>query len=95
MKKLISNAVGALLVASALFSQAVHAASDCEAKAIGKNGKPLAGAAKTAFVKKCETQAPGAAPAASACAEKAVSKSGKSLAGAAKNAFIKKCEAGG
>ena len=30
------------------------AASDCEAKAIGKNGKPLAGAAKVSFMKKCE-----------------------------------------
>lgn len=29
------------------------AASDCEAKSIGKNGKPLAGAAKAAFMKKC------------------------------------------
>ena len=28
----------------------------CEAKAIGKNGKPLAGAAKTAFMKKCQSQ---------------------------------------
>ena len=26
----------------------------CESKAMGKDGKPLAGAAKTAFMKKCE-----------------------------------------
>lgn len=35
------------------------AASDCEAKAIGKNGKPLAGAAKAASIKKCEKDAKG------------------------------------
>ena len=33
------------------------AAADCEAKAIDKNGKPLAGAAKASFVKKCEKDA--------------------------------------
>ena len=26
----------------------------CESKAIGKDGKPLAGAAKTSFLKKCK-----------------------------------------
>lgn len=70
---------------------AVAADSGCEAKAIGKNGKPLAGAAKTAFVKKCEKNA--ATASASTCEEKAVSKAGKPLAGAAKAASIKKCEA--
>jgi hypothetical protein len=29
----------------------------CELKAIDKNGKPLAGAAKTSFMKKCESEA--------------------------------------
>ena len=33
------------------------AAGDCEAKAVGKDGKPLAGAAKTASIKKCEADA--------------------------------------
>ena len=33
------------------------APSDCEAKAVDKNGKPLHGAAKTAFMKKCEAGA--------------------------------------
>lgn len=32
-------------------------ASDCEAKALGSNGKPLVGAAKAAFIKKCEADA--------------------------------------
>jgi hypothetical protein len=29
----------------------------CEPKAIDKNGKPLAGAAKASFMKKCESEA--------------------------------------
>ncbi|TRZ91322.1 MAG: hypothetical protein D4R84_14435 [Rhodocyclaceae bacterium] len=65
------------------------AASDCEAKAIDKNGKPLAGAAKASSIKKCEGEAKSAA---SDCEAKAVSKNGKPLAGAAKAASIKKCE---
>lgn len=56
----------------------------CESKAVGKDGKPLAGAAKTSFVKKCKLDA---------CASKAVSSEGKPLAGAAKASFLKKCEA--
>ena len=45
----------ALLAAFAGVS--AHAASDCEAKAVSKDGKPLAGAAKTSFMKKCEADA--------------------------------------
>lgn len=62
--------------------------ASCDAKAIDKNGKPLAGAAKNSFMKKCTKEA--AAP---ACAAKAIDKNGKALAGAAKNSFMKKCEA--
>lgn len=32
---------------------AAAAAGDCESRAVGKNGKPLHGAAKAAFMKKC------------------------------------------
>ncbi|MDP2169909.1 MAG: hypothetical protein Q8J96_05750 [Rhodocyclaceae bacterium] len=95
MKYLLSTA--ALLFASQLaFAQATAAAplaNDCAARAISKDGKPLAGAAKTAFMKKCAADA-GKPAAASDCAAKAVSKDGKPLYGAAKNAFIKKCEKG-
>jgi len=59
----------------------------CEAKAVGKDGKPLAGAAKNSFMKKCEAEMK------PACEEKAVDKNGKKLAGAAKTSFMKKCEA--
>ncbi|MBA3033787.1 MAG: hypothetical protein KKF85_07240 [Gammaproteobacteria bacterium] len=94
MKYLLSTA--ALLVASQLaFAQAPAAASmanDCAARAISKDGKPLAGAAKTAFVKKCAGEAGKPAAAPGGCEAKAVSKDGKPLHGAAKAAFIKKCE---
>ena len=50
-----------LIAACALFAgQAFAADATCEAKAVDKNGKPLAGAAKSSFVKKC--QADGADP---------------------------------
>ena len=56
----------------------------CEAKAVGKDGKPLAGAAKTRFIKKCMKDD---------CETKAVGSDGKKLSGAAKNSFMKKCQA--
>jgi hypothetical protein len=57
----------------------------CETKAIGKDGKPLAGAAKTSFMKKCTHDA---------CDAKAIGSDGKKLSGAAKTSFMKKCESG-
>ena len=79
MKKVI------LAVAVSLFAIGSALADDtCDSKAVGKDGKPLAGAAKTAFVKKCK---------ADACTPKAVGSDGKPLAGAAKASFLKKCEA--
>jgi hypothetical protein len=56
----------------------------CESKAISKDGKPLSGAAKTSFIKKCK---------ADACEVKAIGSDGRKLAGAAKTSFMKKCEA--
>jgi hypothetical protein len=89
MKKYLITA--ALLCASQ-FALAQASPADCEAKAIGKNGKPLAGAAKNSFMKKCTGEAKAQAPAAqSTCEEKAVSKDGKPLHGAAKSTFMKKC----
>lgn len=85
MTKSIAFILAALIGASA-FAQAPVAAS-CEAKAAEKK---LAGAAKTSFVKKCESDAGApAASAAQACEAKAAE---KKLAGAAKNSFVKKCE---
>ena len=59
------------------------AQATCESKAVSKDGKPLAGAAKTSFIKKCRVDA---------CEGKAVSKDGKPLSGAAKKSFMTKCE---
>jgi hypothetical protein len=90
MKKTLLTA---LITACSLFAAQVYAAdAGCEAKAVDKNGKPLAGAAKTASIKKCEGAAAGGAGS-SACEAKAVDKNGKPLAGAAKASSIKKCNA--
>ncbi len=79
----------ALITACGLMAGSAYAAdAACEAKAVDKNGKPLAGAAKTSFMKKCEGEA-----GAGSCEAKAVDKNGKALAGAAKASSIKKCEA--
>lgn len=98
MKKLFITA--ALVFASQFaFAQAAAPTGDCEAKAIGKNGKPLAGAAKTTFMKKCmadagaATATPAAAAGTADCEAKAIGKNGKPLAGAAKTTFMKKCTA--
>jgi len=85
MRNLIVVAIASLFFATT----AIAADAGCEAKAVDKNGKPLAGAAKAASIKKCEKEA-AAAP---SCESKAIDKNGKPLAGAAKAASIKKCEA--
>ena len=61
-------------------------AQSCESRAVGSDGKPLAGAAKNSFMTKCKKDA------AAACETKAVGSDGKILAGAAKASFMKKCE---
>ena len=80
MKKLYLIAVLATFAAGSAFAQ-----ETCDTKAVGKDGKALAGAAKTSFMKKCM---------ADDCATKAVGSDGKKLAGAAKTSFMKKCESG-
>ena len=74
-----------ILLAALITSFAVGSAmaQSCETKAMGKDGKALAGAAKTSFMKKCKMDA---------CEGKAMGKDGKPLSGAAKNSFIAKCE---
>jgi hypothetical protein len=58
-------------------------AQSCESKAVSAEGKPLRGAAKMSFMKKCKQDA---------CESKAVSADGKPLHGAAKNSFMAKCK---
>ena len=52
-------------------------------QSVGKDGKPLAGAALKSFMTKCTKDA---------CEPKAIDKNSKPLAGAAKSSFMKKCE---
>jgi hypothetical protein len=80
--------IGIAAACLALLASPAFAAGECEAKAVSKDGKPLAGAAKTSFMKKCEKEA-GGAP--SAMCEK--SAADKKLAGAAKTSHLKKCAA--
>ena len=78
MRGILLAAVIASFTMGTAFAQ-----ESCETKAVGKDGKALAGAAKTSFMKKCKAES---------CATKAMSSDGKPLAGAAKNSFMKKCE---
>ena len=55
----------------------------CASKAVGKNGKPLVGAAKNSFMTKCKREA---------CTPKAIGSDGKPLKGAAKRSFMTKCQ---
>src|ERR1700722_15526144 len=55
------------------------ASQSCDSQAVSANGKPLHGAAKMSFVKKCKRDA---------CGSKAVSAEGKPLHRAAKNSFM-------
>jgi hypothetical protein len=81
MKRIVLAAMISLLAASFATAQG----ATCASKAVGSDGKPLAGVAKTAFLNKCKRDA---------CEPKAVDKNGKALVGAAKTSFMKKCEAG-
>ena len=70
----------ALLISSFAIGPAL--AQSCTTKAMSKDGKPLAGAAKASFMKKC-------------CEDSAMGSDGKKLAGAAKTSYLQKCEKGG
>jgi hypothetical protein len=83
-RKMLKRVILATVIAAFTVGTAM-AQETCESKAVGKDGKPLAGAAKTSFMKKCM---------ADQCATKAVGSDGKPLAGAAKTSFMKKCEKG-
>jgi hypothetical protein len=69
------------LIASCFVGTAL--AQSCESKAVSAEGKPLHGAAKVSFVRKCKRDA---------CEGQAVSAQGKPLHGAAKNSFMAKCK---
>jgi hypothetical protein len=73
----------ALAASIAFFPIGTAMAQSCESQAVSTTGKPLHGAAKNSFVKKCKKDA---------CESKAVSAEGKPLHGAAKNSFMAKCK---
>jgi hypothetical protein len=72
----------AALVLSLNFASA-SAQGTCESRAVSREGKPLAGAAKASFLKKCKRDT---------CQTKAVGRDGRSLVGAAKKSFMQKCQ---
>lgn len=75
MARIIATAI----LASLLGIGSAMAQDSCATKAVSKDGKPLAGAARTNSIKKC-------------CEAKAVSADGKPLSGAAKTSSVKKCK---
>ena len=77
MKSVLIAAFLTILGVASVFAQT------CESKAVGSDGKPLAGAAKKSFLQKCKKDA---------CEPKAVDSTGKPLKGAAKKSFLTKCE---
>jgi len=80
MKRILLAGIIAMFAVGSAVAQ-----ETCETKAVSTDGKPLAGAAKTSFMKKCMTET---------CEVKAVGSDGKKLSGAAKTSFMKKCESG-
>jgi hypothetical protein len=54
MKFIQTTLIAACLMLTGTAAISEEAATGCEAKAVSKAGKPLAGAAKAAFMKKCE-----------------------------------------
>ena len=94
--KIEAKPAAAAAAPAAPSAPAAAAGGDCETQAVGKNGKPLHGAAKNAFMKKCTGDAKGVMPvkgtaANSDCEAQALDKNGKPLHGAAKSTFMKKC----
>jgi hypothetical protein len=76
----MARIIAAAVLASLLGLGSAAAQDSCATQATSKDGKPLAGAARTSAIKKC-------------CETAAVSKDGKPLAGAAKASSVKKCQA--
>ena len=75
MPRIVATAIlGSLFAIGTAMAQ-----GSCATKAVGKDAKPLAGAARTSSIKKC-------------CEDSAVGANGKPLSGAAKASYVKKCQ---
>jgi hypothetical protein len=75
MKRIVIALLLSVFAAGPVYAQS------CTTQAVSKDGKPLFGAAKASFVKRC-------------CKDSAVSKDGKPLSGAAKKSYVSKCVKG-
>src|ERR1700690_3532593 len=84
MEEIMKRIILAALISSFAIGSAMAQAT-CESQAVSKDGKPLSGAAKTSFIKKCKMEA---------CEKTAVDKNGKALSGAAKTSHMTACEKG-
>ncbi len=99
MKKLIPLAIASLFATHLAFAQApvTAPAESCEARALSKEGKPLHGAAKAAFMKKCNRENPGQGDAKSAAKSaqqekmKACNADAKGKKGDERKAFMTEC----
>jgi hypothetical protein len=83
MLAVLLSAFAVSAVVGSAVGQGAPVPGTCESKAVGRDGKALAGAARTSFMTKCKRDT---------CAAKAVGSDGKPLKGAAKNSFMTKCE---
>jgi hypothetical protein len=79
MTRVVAAVLLSLFTASSAFAH--QAGTACAAKARGRDGKPLDGAAKRVFLQKC-------------CDKAAVGSDGEPLSGAAKRSFVLKCQTG-
>jgi hypothetical protein len=83
MRKIaLVTAAGLVLVAPAYLNWSSPAFATCKSDAVGKDGKPLVGAALKSFMKKCERDAN------TTCAKDSAD---RKLTGAAKTSHMKKC----
>src|SRR5262249_30742875 len=81
-KEMMKPVFLAVLILFLNFGPAI-AQGACESKAVSKLGKPLVGAAKASFIRKCKRDT---------CQRQAVDGKGRRLAGAAKKSSMQKCE---
>ena len=73
--------MAAIAILVSLFGMgSAMAQGSCATRALSEDGKPLAGPARTSFIKKC-------------CEESALDSNGKHLEGAANTSYLEKCQA--
>lgn len=96
MNKRMLIILGTLFAAHGAWAEtAPAAAGNCETQAVSKAGKPLHGAAKAAFIKKCETDNPPAAAASGKTTQQnkmvTCNKEAKGKKGPERKVFMKEC----